>query len=294
MKKYKGIILIAISAIVYGMMPAFAKIAYKGGSNPIELNFLRFVIGSIALFVAMAIKGESLSLIKYRHFKIMRISVWFALTPIILFTSYNYISSGMATTLHYVYPIIVIFLCSLIFKVKITVFQLISAALCLIGVFSFSSNESGFNFIGAATAIGSGLTYAIYVISFSRFNTEGISAFKFSFYLYIYSAIITLIPGLFLGSMKFDIDIIAWISIIVLSISTSIISTVFFQEGVRLIGPQKASLISTFEPVMSVIIGFILFNEALKLKSIFGIILILISVIILSLEKQSEEESFSQ
>ena len=89
MNRLKGIILVSVSAIVYGLMPLMSKIAYSAGSNPIELTFLRFFLGAVMLFaINKLIVKENFKMTKNQHAKVIAVSFWYAITPILLFISY--------------------------------------------------------------------------------------------------------------------------------------------------------------------------------------------------------------
>ena len=112
-KKHTGFLAVIISGIVFGCMPLMAKIVFKNGGNPINLAFWRFFISIFPLYIIVKRnKNVSLKLTKREIKQIILLgSVGYSGTAVLIYLSYNYISSGMATTLHFVYPILVIIGC---------------------------------------------------------------------------------------------------------------------------------------------------------------------------------------
>lgn len=200
-----------------------------------------------------------------------------------MLSSYNYISSGTATTIHFIYPVLVLWGCALLYKEKINFIKGLSCLLCLIGLITFYTPGDDSATFGFVLSFLSGITYAFYIISFAKSNLEGMDPFTISFYLSLIGSVELFLISIVTNSLTFDLTISAWILSILLAIFTSAIGTILFQKGTILIGPQKSSLLSTFEPLTSVIVGVIVFKETLGIASIVGIILILISVVLLGI-----------
>ena len=108
MSKYKGIIFAILSSISYAIMPVFAKIAYNNGSTPTTTLFFRFLITAIVLFLYTVVRKENIKVSK-KQFLILFFTgfIGYTLTTELLFLSYDYLSIGLATTLHYIYPAVV-------------------------------------------------------------------------------------------------------------------------------------------------------------------------------------------
>ncbi len=102
----KGMALIILSAVLFGFMPLLAKTAYAHGNNAYTLSFHRFFFGSLILFlIVRLIKKESIR-IKPREMKsIFYLSLPFAFTPVLLYLSYNYISSGWPRPCTFLIPL---------------------------------------------------------------------------------------------------------------------------------------------------------------------------------------------
>lgn len=283
--KLKGIISVIISAIVFGTMPLMAKIFYREGGNAISLTFYRFLL--ILPFLYALIKKEkdlSLEITKEEFRKILLMGAFgFAPTALLLYLSYNYIPSGMATTIHFMYPVFVILGCIFFYKEKTSLIKIISVILCALGVIMFYDGNGEINLIGIGLSFASAITYAFYTVYLDKSGLKQMNIFKLSFYLYIISSIILFVFGIATKSLTININPLGWIIALVLSLIVGLGGACLFQVGVRIIGSQNTAILSTFEPITSVIIGFLVLGESFGIKTIFGIILIFIAVVLISI-----------
>ena len=187
----------------------------------------------------------------------------FTMTPLTLFASYSYISSGMATTVHFIYPVFVFILCFLFFKERINREKWIGLILCLLGITMFFTSSCRAHLMGIILALTSGLSYALYMIYYDKSGLREVEPFKVTLYLSIISSGIMFIYNIYMGSMVVNVGINIWFLITVFSILVSICAVVLFQNGIKEIGTQKSAILGTFEPITSIIIGIIFFHEAI-------------------------------
>jgi drug/metabolite transporter (DMT)-like permease len=282
-QRTKGQYLVILSAVVFGFTPLIAKTIYANGGKPVGLTFLRLFGGMPCLLLMHSIvSGTPLTLRKKELMKIGLCSLGYALTPVFLLSSYNYISSGMATTIHFVYPALVLLGCMIVFNEKVTRVEGLCCVLCMSGIFCFFTPGSAGNLAGVVIAFTSGITYAYYIIYLSRSGLQSMPPYKLGFYFSALGSIEVFLVLLFKGEFSFSLTPIGW-GLSLLYAMLSVLATITFQIGAKYIGPQKASLLSTFEPLTSICIGVSIFHEQMALRSIFGIVCILSAVMLLTL-----------
>lgn len=278
-----GFVLVILSAVLFGIMPVLAKQIYTMGGNPLSLCVYRFLFSIPFLWgVVKRSKEDSLLVTKEQMRKVLILSLGCAGTPLLLFQSYQYISSGMATTIHFVYPILVLLGSALIYHEKMTRLKIVCAGLCMAGILCFYSPGQAAGMKGVVLAFCSGIMYAFYILYFSKSGLAELSPYKLSIYLSIFSTLWLLLAALGTGQLITDISWKAWALTIVFSLMVAVFASVFFQIGTSRIGAEKASLLSTFEPLTSVVAGVIFFKEQLTLKSVGGIVCILLAVLLLA------------
>ena len=276
----KGYIYTALSAIIFGLMPLLTKIIIARGATSLTIAFFRVFYVTIVLFFVLKLKKIDLRLEKRELLSALLTSIFGSgLTIIILNESYNYVDTGIATSLHFLYPLFVAILCCFFYGEKIKKKQIISLSFALVGIICFMSKGNG-SLFGYFLAIASGLTYAFYLVKMDKTGLVKMNAFKLSFYLALFTTIEIFTMNLYMQEVVFKMDAIAYGLLLVLALSASFLATVLLQQGVLLLGSTRASFICLLEPVTSMIVGILFLGEALTLNKGLGGLAIIISLII--------------
>lgn len=276
----KGYIYTALSAIIFGLMPLLTKIIIARGATSLTIAFFRVFYVTVVLFFVLKIKKIDLRLEKRDFLSAILTSIFGSgLTIIILNESYNYVDTGIATSLHFLYPLFVAILCCFFYGEKIKKKQIISLSFALVGIICFMSKGNG-SLFGYFLAIASGLTYAFYLVKMDKTGLVKMNALKLSFYLALFTTIEIFTMNLFMQDVVFKMDAIAYGLLLVLALSSSFLATVLLQKGVLLLGSTRASFICLLEPVTSMIMGILWLNEALTFNKGLGGLAIIISLII--------------
>ena len=276
----KGYIYTALSAIIFGLMPLLTKIIIARGATSLTIPFFRVFYVTIVLFFVLKIKKIDLYLEKRDLLSAILTSIFCSgLTIIILNESYNYVDTGIATSLHFLYPLFVAILCCFFYGEKIKKKQILSLSFALVGIICFMSKGNG-SLFGYFLAIASGLTYAFYLVKMDKSGLVKMNALKLSFYLALFTTIEIFTMNLFMQDVVFKMDVLSYTLLLVLALSSSFLATVLLQKGVLLLGSTRASFICLLEPVTSMIVGILWLNEALTFNKGLGGLAIIISLII--------------
>ena len=276
----KGYIYTALSAIIFGLMPLLTKIIIARGATSLTIPFFRVFYVTIVLFFVLKIKKIDFHLEKRDLLSVILTSIFGSgLTIIILNESYNYVDTGIATSLHFLYPLFVAILCCFFYGEKIKKKQIISLSFALVGIICFMSKGNG-SLFGYFLAIASGLTYAFYLVKMDKSGLVKMNALKLSFYLALFTTIEIFTMNLFMQDVVFKMDVLSYTLLLVLALSSSFLAIVLLQKGVLLLGSTRASFICLLEPVTSMIVGILWLNEALTFNKGLGGLAIIISLII--------------
>ena len=277
----KGKLFLYISAFSYGVLPIFASIAYRGGVNGITLTFLRSFLSLPILL--LVIKHENVSLrITIKQTKgIIKLSVFgCSLSILLLYLSYNYISTGLATTLHFVYPLIILVSSVFLYKERLTRTSLCSVIMATIGIFMFSDVGTGASRVGVILAILSGVFYSFYIIYIDYSGLDRINFFVLTFYTMLITSITVLIFGIIVKEISFSFMPSSWLFSVVISAITTLAAMPLLQIGTRYEGVNTAGIISTIEPITTIILGVVFLGERLGISQVFGGSLILFGVLL--------------
>ena len=282
-KMLKGYVCVMVSAFIFGCMPLMAKNIYAEGVNPLSLVLYRNLFSVPVLALLAKCKGQSLIISKKAIPSISILAVMgCCLAPVLLFVSYRYLASGTATVFHFVYPAVVVFAEIIFLKGKIKPGNILSIAMCVAGICMFYVPGEPLNLFGSAVALLSGVAFAVYVVLLSSFKYKEISGFVFSFYVALICSVIMLVLCLSSGQFTVPGSFRGWIMIFFFAVAINVGAVVLFQHGTFIIGGERASILSTVEPITSVIIGVLVFHEIIVMRTVFGILLVISASILIA------------
>lgn len=285
-KLFIGYILVIASAVLYGSMPLLSRLIYLEGVNPFSLVFLRNIISLPMLAMAAIMSGKSLKITPRALPSIGGIAVFgYCFTPLLLYVAYTDIDTGVATVFHFVYPAIVMVLSLIFLKSKFKFVNLASLLICLSGIciiFIFHSSDANISILGSSTALVSGLTYAIFIVGLSGFKYKEISGFVFNFYGASFCAVISLIICLCCGNLMLPVSLKGWLLCLLFALICNVGAAVLFQSGTRIIGGERASILSAFEPITGVIAGILFLSEEGGWSTAIGTALVVTSCILIA------------
>ena len=292
-KTAKGYLFAVLSAVIYGCMPLMSKYIYADGVNAFTLVFLRNVFSLIPLGVLAYHQHKTLKVPVKSLPSIGLIAVLGCIvTPILLFSSYQYIPSGTATVLHFAYPAVVMIGGILFFRQKVQAVNIVCMLLCVAGIGLFYSPEQSLDPTGSVLALSSAVTFAAYVLLLSRFDNRNASGFLFCFYSTLASSIISFLICIFTNRLSLPSTLLGWGLCVLFSLLVTTGAVVLFQQSTFLIGGERVSILSTLEPITSVIIGLIVFHEPMGIRTVFGTVLVIAaSILIVVLGKKPEEKA---
>lgn len=279
----KGYIFVILSAVIFGLMPLMAKLIYAEGVNAISLVFLRNIFSLPPLAILAFCTDGTIKIKPALLPKISLIAVMgCCVTPLLLFSSYNTIASGTATVFHFIYPAVVVLAEFIFLKNKIRCGHILSVILCVAGIALFYNPGNKINLTGSLYALLSGITYATYVFLLSIFKHKKMSVFTFSFYVALICTFIMFGVCLATKQLVFPHSVSGWLLTILFAFSLNIGAVVLFQKGTFLIGGGRASILSTFEPITSVLAGALIFREDISIFTGIGTILVIAAGILIA------------
>ncbi len=283
--KTKGFINGIIAAVSYGTNPLFALPMYKLGMGANSVLFYRYLFAVIIFGIWLKFfKKVSLKITRKEFFYLLILSILFALSSVTLFEAFNYIDSGIACTVLFVYPIIVAMLSAVFFKEKITKTVIVSIALTLCGIFLLNGGGN-LNTKGVIFVLLSAFVYAIYIVLVKNLKAiKHMKYYKLSFYVMLLGL------SVFIWNLKFctELQPITSLNVLLCGAALAIFPTIISLEtiniSIRLIGPTTTAILGALEPLTAIFFGVLLFGEVLTLKIVFGIFLILSGVILIILK----------
>ena len=289
MNRVKGILLTVFAATSFGFIPLFAKIAFANGLNPYTFSLFRSLFATIGLFTLLKIGKIDYRLRKEHYITLFKVSlIGYSSAILTLSLSYNYMSTGLATTIHFIYPVAVMVGVTLFYNEKIDKRKIISLILSLVGMYFLV----GFNSLGSISIIGvllslfSGFFYAYYIVIVAHGNITEINPFVLVFHISLFNSYILFAISILMGKLEISYTFKGIVSTVLVALIANLIGMVSFKVGIKAIGPSTAAILSTFEPITSLILGILIFREILSWYHIAGSILIIISATIVAFKKK--------
>lgn len=293
---YKGFLFILLSTMGLGLTPVFGKMAFQVNVSTETLLFLRFSFAFICLFFYIYFTKTKFRISRSQFWIFVLLGCLYCAQTTLYFTSIKHIIATLAVMLLYLYPVFVLILALVFEKKSLSKSVILSMLLSLIGIGTLLGFPTGkVDGYGILLAIGSALTYAIYVMISKRLLT-GLTPLVTSTWVIFFTALAFLFSGLFTQKLHFDFSAEGWYAAIALALFSTVVSFWAFFAGMKYIGPTQASVVSTFEPIVTTISAVMLLNESINLVKILGISMVLTSVILLILlerDKQEEQKSAS-
>jgi len=288
MKRLTGILLIAISATGFGTLAIFGKFLYADGVDTFTLLFLRFGLAASVMTLILILRREPFPRGRVLAQLIGMGALGYAGQSFSYLSAIKYASAGLVALLLYLYPIFVFVLSALFLREKVTWPKAIALTLALTGA-ALTANPEGGQTLGIFYAILAAVIYSVYIIVGAGVMKQ-VSAIQSSLVIFASAAAVygtlTLVNG-----AHFPASSSGWLSLGGIVIAATVIPVATFLAGLERIGPTNASLLSTLEPVVTVLLAAWLFGELLTPITLVGGALILVGVIILTRSEIGLNES---
>lgn len=278
--KTKGYLLGAIAAATYGMNPLFALPLYKDGMDPTSVLFFRYLFAIAILGIMIKARGRSFRIARKETLPLIVMGVLVAISSLTLFQSYNYMAAGIASTILFVYPIMVAIIMALFFKEKITIQTVICILFALGGIALLYQGEDGATLhpMGVLMVMISALSYAIYIVGVNQSSLKQMATVQLTFYVLVFGFSIFLISSRFGTQLILPSKWYMWGNLIALAALPTAVSFICTTQAVQYIGSTPTAILGALEPVTAVIFGVTLFGESLTPRLILGILMIILAV----------------
>ena len=278
--KAKGYILGSIAAASYGMNPLFALPLYKAGMDPDSVLFFRYLFAIPLLGIMIKARGRSFQIKRKETFPLIIMGLLVALSSLTLFLSYNYMAAGIASTLLFVYPIMVALIMAMVFKEKLALQTIVCMLLALggIGLLYKSEDGSTLSLIGTLLVFASSLSYAIYIVGINQTSLKNVATLKVTFYVLLFGLSLFVARLLYSGVLNTPDQWYLWANLLALAVFPTAISFLCTTGAIQYIGSTPTAILGALEPVTAIFFGIAVFGESLTVRESFGLVMIIVAV----------------
>ena len=282
--KHKGIICGILAAVCYGTNPLGALPLYEEGVNTSSVLFLRFSIATLILGVVMIANRKSFAVTRGELTTMASLGALMAVSSLTYYQSFRYMDAGIASTILFVYPVMVAVIMATFFREKVTATTITSIVLALAGIGLLYRGDAGISLsmTGVMLVMVSSLTYAVYIVIVNQSEIR-MSIVKLTFYVLLICAM-CLFAYSFTSS---DLHLMlppsprAWFFACWLGLVPTVLSLLFMTIAVHEVGATPTAIMGALEPLTAVAIGVMMFGEAFTLRLCVGIVLILAAVLLI-------------
>ncbi len=271
-----------ITGVTYGLNPLFAMPLVRAGAPIVAILFFRYAISVVCLLLFLATRRQSLRVTGRQAAVLLVLGLLFTSSSLFLFEAYKFIPSGLATTLVFLYPVMVA-LIMVFLRVVPSWSVWMAIAVTFAGVTIMSVGEPGqeINPVGIALSVASALVYALFIVIVNKNKAIApLSSTVLTFYTLVVGTVVFATRGMIEGvslTSVLNIDW-AWLNLLGLAVFPTIISTATLAVASRNIGATKASVLGVFEPITAILVGTTMLGEPLTTNIIIGVILSIASV----------------
>jgi len=287
MKRLTGILLIAISAASFGTLAIFGRFLYADGMDTFTMLFLRFGISASIMTLILLLRKEPFPRGRVLALLIGMGALGYVGQSFSYLSAIKYASAGLVALLLYLYPMFVFILSVIFLREKVTWAKVAALVLALVGT-ALTVGPAGGQFLGIFFAIFAAVVYSVYIIVGADVMRH-VSAVQSSLVIFASAGtvygMLTAVNGAHLPASSSG-----WWSMAGIVLLATVIPVVTFLAGLERIGPTNAAMLSTLEPVVTVLLAAWLFAERLEPVTLAGGALILVAVVVLTRSEMGQVE----
>ena len=286
--KHKGIICGILAAVCYGTNPFGALPLYEEDVNTASVLFYRFSMAVLMLAVMLIVERKSFSVKKGELKTLASLGALFAVSSITYYQSFHFMDAGIASTILFVYPVMVAVIMATFFKENVTLSTVSAIILALLGIGLLYRGGEGatLSTMGIILVMLSSLSYAVYIVIVNQSSIR-MSSLKLTFYVLLICMMCLLAYSFTSPDLHIQLPPSprAWFYACWLGLVPTILSLVLMTIAVHEVGATPTAIMGALEPLTAVAIGVLLFGESLTPRLMVGIVLILLAVMVIVLGK---------
>ncbi len=291
MKNFKGIFYALLSSCTFGLIPLCTLPLLAGGMGSPSVLFYRFLLAAGIMGLVTKAAGHSLRVSFRQLGTLSLLGLLYAVTALGLIKSYTLIPSGVATTIHFLYPMVVTLIMVVLYKETKSILLFLSAFIALAGVGLMSWSGGGLNPRGILLVLFTVVTYSAYIVGVNKSGVEKTGAMALTFYMLAAGAILFAGYALLTTGIEAVPDAGAWRNLLLLAVIPTVISDMTLVYAVKYAGSTTASLLGSLEPVTAVMVGALYFAEPFSAGSFLGMTLIVLSVVLVILRQKKNRQT---
>jgi drug/metabolite transporter (DMT)-like permease len=283
----EGTLMVFAAAAGFGTIGIFGEVAASidlalSTMLPVRFALATVVVAAVALARDWSLPGgRTLA-------STLGLGVVYTLMTLFFFVSLRHLTAGLATIVLYTYPALVVLLSAAVLGESVTARKLAALALSTAGVaLVVWTDTAGADPVGVALALAAALCYAVYTAGsrsvVPRATPEGVMLG-----VLIGTTLSMAGYGALDGGLALPSGSAEWGVVLGLVVLSTVLPHLLFYEGVSRIEAGRVGVVSTVEPVVTVVLGALLLGERVTLVTVAGGALVLAGVVLVQRRRNTE------
>ncbi|MEL5892030.1 DMT family transporter [Bacteroides sp. GD17] len=288
MNKINGFLYGLLSSASFGLIPLFTIPAMHQGMDFWSILLYRFLFAMLALAGILLLDKQSFRIRRKEILPLLLLASLYDTSAVFLFWGYKFMASGVATTIHFMYPVLTTLIMMIFFREKKSFWRMGAIVLAVSGVFFLSQGDTTgtITWFGIFIVLLSALGYALYLVTVSQLKKLEMKGLKMTFYVFLFGGML-----LFIGIQASGIglqaipDRVTLGNLVMLALVPTVISNLALVRAIKNIGSTLTSVLGAMEPVTAVGVGILVFGEPFTNSIAIGILLIISAVTVIILKR---------
>lgn len=276
--------LVLVSGLGYAAVAILAKVAFEEGSNAPTSLFWRFGLASVVFWVVLAARRQVARIPRQRVVGFAVMGLLFSAGSVASFMAVERIPASLAALVFYIYPAIVTLGSAVFFGSRFSWPQLLVLAGATAGcALTVDLRGGDIDALGLVLALITPFFYSGYVLLGSRL-LRTVPPLTASAWIITFASVLMIVlgfSGVFGDSFTTDITPRGWLAILALAFFSTVVAIWTFLAGMARLDAFRASIISTIEPVTSVVLAALVLSERLSFQQAIGGVIIVSSTVAL-------------
>lgn len=282
-----GVVYILVSGAAFGLLPWFARVAYDHGAGPLGLLTARFTIAAIGLLVMRIVsqRGRAWPERRLAMQLFLLGALGYAVQSSFYFYAIKRMDVSLGTVIFYTFPVLVVLAGWVVFGARPTRSMVACLATVVVGAALTAGEVPSGTFIGVAAMLCAAAWYTCYILVSSRIAHR--AGALTSLTIVMIGASFTHLVAIPFHGDPLPQDATGWWAVAAAAVVSTIVGMGLFFAGVARLGPGRAAILSTIEPVVSIGVGVLALGEALNAARVVGAVAVLTGVTVLATRSTS-------
>lgn len=280
----RGTLYALVSALGFSSMPIFANIAYEAGASVETVLTVRFLLAAAVVWAIVGYRRLSVRIGWRPAVGSFLLGMFgYGVMSYSYFTALHYISASLTAMLLYLYPSFVTILSLLLRQETWDIRKGIALAMSIAGLGLLVGLSLGdISGVGVAYGALAGLVYSVFILVNRQIGSK-VPVLTMTAYIISGAAVALGVTGIGKGSLQLSLPLSAAVSILMIALFSTALAIALFNVSIQYIGASKASIISTFEPLFTILLAYLFLNETMTFAQMIGAVLILSALYVLQL-----------